>query len=179
MPYRDATASPALPGRARPGIVVGTLALLALTACDVTTGPGHFRRDLRGDYQGTFTLEWEPVGHGRGDWLDGFGSIRIRRQHRPTFSGDWSWHLDGHLLRGDLEAGREEFRDEVTFFLEPHFGHDLLEEVTDCFFVGGDRHFWGIVRHHRLRAERTARLHCHDSGFAGDWVFRLSFVGWR
>lgn len=166
---------------ARPFLAVtaGALMLLGLTACEVATGPGRFPGDLRGTYDGRFTLEWEPVDFGRGAWTDGFGSIRIRRHHGSRFSGNWSWRLDGHLLRGDLEAGREEFRDEVSFFLEASFGHDLLEVVTDCRFVAGDRYFWGIVRGRRFEAERTARLRCYDAGFAEDWVFRLRFSGRR
>lgn len=158
----------------------GAVTILLLVACEVTTGP-RFRHDLRGRYDGIFTLEWEPVARGRGGWLDGRGSIRIHRHHRSTFSGEWAWRVDGQLFRGDLEAGREEFRDEVSFFLEPRFGRDVLEEVTGCFFLTGERAFFGFASRGRLRARRTARLRCRDpfGGFHQDILVRLSFSGRR
>lgn len=160
------------------------MTVVALVACELTTGPGFFRDGLRGRFDGTFTLEWEPVGFGRAGWIDGHGSIRIHRHGGSRFEGDWAWRLDGHLLRGDLERGREGFRDDVSFRLESRFGRDLLEELTGCFFLRGERHFHGFASRGRLRAWRTARLRCHDAfgfdrDFRDDLVVRLSFEGWR
>lgn len=181
-PIAAAPGAPTIPSRTVPApAVLAVLAVLALAGCEVTTGLGGFGHDLRGRYDGTFTLEWEPLSRGRGGWIDGRGSIRIDRHRGSTFSGEWAWRVDRQLFRGELEAGREEFRDEVSFFLEERFGHDVLEEVTGCFFLTGDRAFFGIASRGRLRAARTARLRCHDpfAGFRRDVLARLSFSGRR
>lgn len=182
-PSRRTNEDRRIPGTAtrRSGVAAAAgLAALLLAACELHTGPDLFRHDLRGDFDGFFTLEWEPVDFGRGGWVDGHGSIHIHRGHRSSFEGDWVWRLDGRRFRGDLERGREEFGDEVSFRLESRFGHDLLEEVTGCFFLRGDRFFYGFARHGRLVASRTARLRCHDAfGFDDDIVVRLTFEGWR
>lgn len=178
MRYAEAVPPRAsLPRRLR-GPAAAVVAALAVSGCEVATGPGFFG-DIRGDYDGFFALEWEPVRAGRGGFEDGPGHIDIERRHRAGFSGDWSWRLNGHLFRGDLERGREEFGDEVSFLLESGFGHDILEEVTGCRFVSGERFLHGFVSRGRLRAERIARLRCFFTGFGEDFVFRLSFSGRR
>ena len=162
------------------------LLTLAPAACDwalVDPDRRHYSgRDLQGRYEGTFVLEWDAHRRGgRRGWDEGRGSIRVDRSYRSGFEGEWSWRLDGRWLEGDLERGREEFLGEVSFSLEPRFRGDLLEELTGCRFVSGDRRFHGTFGRGTLRAERTARLGCRDpfSGRREDIVVRVSFSGRR
>lgn len=167
---------------------LATVPLIALTVlagagCEIGIGIGtglhddRFR-DLEGRYEGSFVLEFDPVG-GVGDFDEDPGTIEITRRHGRGFSGDWRWFLDGRRLSGRLEDGRDEFGG-IVFELETDFGEDLLEAVTGCRFRSGERRFHGRLSGRRLHAERIARLLCRDRfGRLRDVRFRLSFSGHR
>lgn len=182
-----------IPRRRTVSGLVPILGLLALApaACDwalVDPDRRHYSdRAIEGRYEGTFVLEWETYDRrGRRGRDGGRGSIRIDRAYGSTFEGEWSWRLDGRWLEGDLERGREDFLGDVSFSLEPRFrgtrfGSDLLEELTGCHFVSGDRRFHGSFGRAVLRADRRARLRCRDpfGGRSEDLLVRVSFSGRR
>lgn len=163
--------------------IFGLLLLVPLTGCELGIGIGtglHDDRDLDGRYEGTFTLEWDPFAGGFGREEDR-GVIDLDRRHGRGFDGEWSWRLGGRWIDGDVEDGRADVFGDVAFELETDFGEDLLEAVTDCRFLSGDRRFHGSVSGRRLRVERSARLRCPDRFGPGfrDLFVRLSFSGWR
>ncbi len=155
--------------------------VLALAGCDMQLGLGTepLDRDLRGRYEGAFRVEWEDRRGGGRD--GGSGVIRLERAFGSSFGGWWGWWLGAHRLGGEVERGRADGFGRVSFELRTDFGRDLLEDLTDCRFVSGDRRFDGEVRRGELRARRTARLRCRDpfTGRSEDVRVRVWFAGWR
>lgn len=167
-----------------PYVLVAALALagaVALSGCDMHLGPGTapLDRELRGRYDGSFRVEWDDRRGGGRD--EGPGAIRLDRAFGSSFEGWWEWWLGTRRLRGEVERGRADGFGRVTFELRTDFGRDLLEHLTDCRLVSGDRRFTGEVRRAELRARRTARLRCRDpfTGRSDEVWVRVSFSGWR
>lgn len=161
--------------------ILSLLLALAAGGCEwgLGLGTGDFDRDLRGRYHGTFAIEWDGA---RGGWDEGPGEILLERSFGGSrFEGRWEWRLAGRRFRGDLEDGRARAFGDISFALETFGGRDLLEGITDCRFVSGDRRFHGEVHGRFLRADRIARLRCRDpfTGFRDEVRVRVSFRGRR
>lgn len=154
---------------------------LALGGCDLRLGLGtglEGDRELEGRYEGTFTLEQESSGFGGGGFETFDGTLEIRRGFGRGFSGDWRLRAFGRTLRGDVEDGRVDSFDGITFELETELGEELLEALTDCRFEDGERGFRGSVFDRRLQADRVALFRCRlGSGRFETVRFRLSFSG--
>ena len=157
------------------------LAVLTLTSagCDLGFGLGP-EREFEGRYEGTFTLERESFGSVGGGFECFDGTLEIRRGFGDDLSGEWRLRADGRTLRGDLENGHVDSFGEVSFVLESDFRDDLLEVLTGCRFVDGERRFHGSVFDGRLRADRVARLRCPVAADRLQTIrFRLGFSGRR
>lgn len=164
-------------------LLLAVLPVALLGGCDLSLGlgPGLDRgRDLEGRYEGTFTLEQESFGFAGGGFERFDGTVTIRRRFGSGFSGEWRLRAAGRTLGGDVERGRVDSFGGISFDLETGFGEDVLEALTGCLFLDGERRFHGSVFDGRLRADRAARLRCRlRSGRLETIRFRLSFSGRR